>query len=217
MKRLIIIALVAIATTVAAQVSPLDYGLREATNGIERYQALYNAHVEALQQGLTVSYDSIDTLELELPQEWRSIPLGRHTDFDSLVLYVTNHSHHGALFSMTQSATALEMDKMQVDSLDYRSIPELAEGWKLLVLNDKKPWTERRGFGYMQHRSDLIVVHNGLGQNSPVMPWGTDSTQLKASYYTIDTAEKVFRNITTTPRAAPSAPHSSPSADSTTC
>ena len=97
---------------------------------------------------------------------------------------------------MTQSATALEMDKMQVDSLDYRSIPELAEGWKLLVLNDKKPWTERRGFGYMQHRSDLIVVHNGLGQNSPVMPWGTDSTQLKASYYTIDTAEKVFRNIT---------------------
>lgn len=197
MKRLIIIALMAVTATVAAQsLSPLDYGLREATTGIERYQALYNTHVEALKQGLPVSYDSIDTLELELPSEWKSIPLGRYTDFGDLVLYVTNHAHHGALFSLAQGAKALEMDKMQVDGLDYRNIPELAEGWKLLVLNDKKPWTERRGFGYMQYRSDLIVVHDGLGQNSPVMPWGSDSTILKASYYNIDTTQKVFRNIT---------------------
>ena len=187
----------AIASTLAAQsLSPLDYGLREATTGIERYQALYNTHVEALKQGLPVSYDSIDTLELEMPAEWKSIPLGRYTDFGDLVLYVTNHAHHGALFTLTQGAKALEMDKMQVDGLDYRNIPELAEGWKLLVLNDKKPWTERRGFGYMQYRSDLIVVHDGLGQNSPVMPWGSDSTILKASYYNIDTTQKVFRNIT---------------------
>lgn len=197
MKRLIIIALMTITATVAAQsLSPLDFGLREATTGIERYQALYNTHVEALKQGLPVSYDSIDTLELELPAEWKSIPLGRHTDFGNLVLYVTNHAHHGALFALTQSAKALEMDKMQVEGLDYRNIPELAEGWKLLVLNDQTPWTERRGFGYMQYRKDLIVVHDGQGQNSPVMPWNTDSTRLKASYYTIDTAQKVFRNIT---------------------
>lgn len=197
MKRLVLTAFMAIASTLAAQsLSPLDYGLREATTGIERYQALYNTHVEALKQGLPVSYDSIDTLELEMPAEWKSIPLGRYTDFGDLVLYVTNHAHHGALFTLTQGAKALEMDKMQVDGLDYRNIPELAEGWKLLVLNDKKPWTERRGFGYMQYRSDLIVVHDGLGQNSPVMPWGSDSTILKASYYNIDTTQKVFRNIT---------------------
>ena len=196
MKRLIIIALMALVATTQAQISPLDFGLREATTGIERYQALYNAHVEALKQGVTVSYDSIDTLELEMPENWRSIPLGRYTDFGGLVLYVTNHSHHGALFTLTQGTTALEMDKMMVDSLDYRSIPELAQGWHLLILKDKKPWTERRGFGYMQYRNDLIVVHDGQGLNSPVMPWNTDSTILNASYVDIDTAEKVFRNIT---------------------
>ena len=177
-------------------VSPLDYGLREATTGMGRYFALYNAHVDALARGVEVDYTGIDTLELELPPAWRSIPLGRHTDFKGLVLYVTNHAKHGALFALTQSATPLEMDKAMVDGLDYRSVPELAEGYKLLVLNDKTPWTERRGFGYMQYRADLIVVHDGLGQNSPVMPWNTEATQLKASYYTVDTAQKVFRNLT---------------------
>ena len=178
------------------KVSPFDYGLHEATSGMERYFALYNAHVEALRQGVEVDYTGIDTLELELPPSWTSIPLGRHNDFQGLVLYVTNHAHHGALFALTQAATPLEMDKIMVDGLDYRTLPELAQGDYLLILNDRKPWTERRGFGYMQYRSDLIVVHDGVGQNAPVMPWNTDSTQLKASYVAVDTSQKVFRNIT---------------------
>lgn len=196
MKRLIITVLMAITATLQAQISPFDFGLREATNGIERYQALYNTHVEAQRIGAEVSYAGIDTLYLELPAEWRSIPLSYNNDFGGLVLYVTNHAHHGALFTLSQGATAFEMDKMMVDGLDYRQIPELAMGWKLLILNDKKPWTERRGFGYMQNRSDLIVVHDGQGLNSPVMPWNTDSTKIKASYVNIDTTQKVFSNIT---------------------
>ena len=191
-----LIGIIGLLGQIQAQVSPLDHGLREATTGIGRYYALYNAHAEARDRGLEVTYAGIDTLELELPPSWRSIPLGPHTDFGGTVFYVTNHAHHGALFTMTQSAQALEMDKRQVDALDYLSIPNLAQGWHLLILNDKKPWTERRGFGYMQHRSDLIVVHDGIGQNTPVMPWGTDSTILKASYCNIDTSQKVFRNVT---------------------
>ena len=60
-----------IATAAAAQVSPLDYGLREATSGMGRYFALYNAHVDALYRGLEVNYDGIDTLEIELPPKSR--------------------------------------------------------------------------------------------------------------------------------------------------
>ena len=180
----------------AQSVSPLDYGLREATSGMGRYFALYNAHVDALARGVEVDYTGIDTLELELPPSFKSIPLGPHTDFKGLVLYVTNHAKHGTLFTLSQPATSLSLDKALVDGLDYRSIPELAHGDYLLILNDMTPWTERRGFGYMQYRADLIVVHDGQGLNGPVMPWNTDSTRLKAYYVSIDTAQKVFRNLT---------------------
>lgn len=196
MKRLLIFLLLCVGLTASAQVSPFDYGLREATSGMGRYFALYNAHVAALQQGVEVDYSGIDTLELELPPSWKSIPLGPHTDFKGLVLYVTNHAHHGALFALTQGASSLSVFKDEVDSLDFSDIPQLAQGWHLLILNDKTPWTERRGFGYMQYRADLIVVHDGLGLNSPVMPWSTDSTRLSASYVTVDTNQKVFRNLT---------------------
>lgn len=187
----------ALAPTAAAQtVSPLDYGLREASGGMGRYYALYNAHVDAFHRGLEVDYSGIDTLELELPPSWKSIPLGPHTDFGGLVLYVTNRGHHGSLFSMEQAAAPLALDKQVVDGLDYRAVPELADGWHLLILSDQTPWTERRGYGYMQYRRDLVVVDHGRGVNAPVMPWNSDSTRLKASYVEVDTAQKVFRNLT---------------------
>ena len=182
---------------VAAQtVSPLDYGLREATSGIGRYFALYNAHRAALDRGCEVSYAGIDTLHIELPPCWRSIPLGQHTDFGGLVIYVTNHTKHGALFSLSQAATPVDMDKAVVDGLDYRQVPALASGMHLLALNDRKPWTERRGFGYMAYRNDLIVVRDGRGLNAPVMPWNTDSTRLSATCYAVDTALKSVRGLT---------------------
>lgn len=200
MKRiaavLFMVCFSAMALAEGAAVRPADYGLLEAASGMGRYFALYNAHCEALRRGVPVDYSGIDTLHLELPPSWQSIPLGPQTDFGGLVIYVTNHAHHGALFSMVQAATPLALDKQVVDGLDYRAVPELASGWHLLILNDQHPWTERRGFGYMQYRSDLLVVHDGLGLNAPVMPWNSDSTRLKASYVEVDTAQKVFRNLT---------------------
>ncbi len=184
------------AGTAVAQVSPFDFGLREATGGMGRYFALYNAHVAALQQGVEVDYSGVDTLELELPPSWKSIPLGPKTDFRGLVLYVTNHAHHGALFNLSQAAQPLKLDKEAVDLGRFEHVPALAQGRHLLILNDQNPWTERRGYGYKQYRADIMVVEDGRSLNAPVAPWNTDSTRLKASYCDIDTAQKVFRNIT---------------------
>lgn len=198
MKKILFLAvgLVGLFGQVSAQVSPIDYGLLEAEDGVGRYWALYNAHVAALGQGLTVNYDSIDTLELELPADFKSIPLGKHTDFGGLVICVTNNVKHGALFSMSSDSKPLDLDKALVDGQQFDSVPELAEGWHLLILNDKKPWTERRGYGYQQYRADIMVVQDGRGLNAPIAPWNTDSTQLKASYCDIDTSAKTFRNLT---------------------
>ena len=181
----------------AQAISPLDYGLLEAASGMGRYFALYNAHVDALYRGVAVDYSGIDSLDIELPPAWKSIPLGPYTDFGGLVLTVTNHAHHGALFSLTQSAVPLELDKRVVDGLDFGGVPELAVGHHLLVLEDQTPWTERRGYGYQQYRRDLIVVHDGKGVNAPVASWNTEATNLKAYCYAFDPGVvSVVRNLT---------------------
>ena len=180
----------------AGKVSPFDYGLREAKTGIERYWALYNTHSYAIANGLEVSYEGIDTLEIELPEDFPSIPLGRHTDFGGLVLYVTNNARHNALFAMSTPSTPIEIEKSIVDGGDFSQISQLASGDKLLVLSDKKPWTERIGYGYRVFRQDLIWIHDGHGMNTPIAPWGTDSTQLNAAYIDADTTQKVIRGLT---------------------
>ena len=182
--------------TAMAQISPFDFGLREAESDTARYWALYHAHTEALARGLEVSYEGIDALEIELPADFKSIPLGVHTDFGGLVLYVTNHARHGALFTMPNRQKELSLTKHRVGTGDFRMMPELATGDKLLVLNDKNPWTERIGYGYRVFRQDLIWVHDGKGMNTPIAPWNTDSTRLNATYYDVDTSMKVFRGLT---------------------
>ena len=179
-----------------AQISPFDYGLREAVSDTDRYWALYHAHAEALARGVEVSYEGIDTLEIELPADFKSIPLGPHTDFSGLVLYVTNHARHGSLFTMPNRQKELTMTKHRVEAGDFRIMPDLASGDKLVVLKDENPWTERIGYGYRVFRQDLIWVHDGKGINKPIAPWNTDSTQLVASYFDVDTSKKVFRGLT---------------------
>ena len=181
---------------VMAQISPFDFGLREAENDTARYWALYHTHAEALARGFEVSYEGIDTLEIELPADFKSIPLGTHTDFGGLVLYVTNHARHGALFTMPNRQQELTLSKYRIENGDFRMMPDLASGDKLLVLKDDNPWTERIGYGYRVFRQDLIWVHDGKGMNKPIAPWNTDSTRLNASFFDVDTSQKVFRGLT---------------------
>ena len=183
-------------SVVMAQVSPLDYGLREADSGVARYWALYNAHADALAHNLEVSYQGIDTLELELPPDFKSIPLGAHTDFGGLVLKVTNKAVDRALFSMYTAPAKVMVDKATVDGGDFRGIPELAQGDKLLILKDQRPWTYRIGHGHNVYRQDLIWIHDGIGQNKPIAPWNTDSTIINATYVSVDTSSKSFRGLT---------------------
>lgn len=180
---------------VMAQISPFDFGLREATDGVQRYRALYDAHVAALAHGVEVSYAGIDTLDIELPLDYKTIPLGPHSDFGGLILYVTNNVRHGTLFSLESPSVPVALDKVLVDEGDFRSVSELATGDKLLILNDLKPWTERIGYGYRIHRHDILLLHNGIAANAPIAPWNTDSTQLQAAFVSVNMKQKVFRSL----------------------
>ncbi len=179
-----------------AQISPLDFGLREATSGIERYRALYAAHAAALELHVEVNYQGIDTLDIEVPEDLPSIPIGPRVDFGGLVIHVTNRSKDKALFAMYNAPTSVVVSKSAIDIGDYRKVPELAQGDKLLILKDVKPWTERIGYGHFVYRQDVIWIHDGIGKNEPIAPWNTDSTIVSASYVPIDTRPKLFRGLT---------------------
>ena len=181
---------------VMAQISPFDFGLREATDGVARYRALYDAHMAALSLGVEVTYAGIDTLDIELPTGYQTIPLGPRTDFGGLVLYVTNNERHGTLFSLQTPLKPIAIDKSMVDGGDFRSVPELSGGEKLLVLSDRHVWTERIGYGYSIHRQDIMLLHEGVSANAPIAPWNTDSTDLNASFTEVDTSLKQFRGLT---------------------
>lgn len=62
-------------------VSPLDFGLLQAKNGTERYNCLYQTHCVAIAAGVNVSYRGIDSLEIEIPKNAKSIPLTVNNDF----------------------------------------------------------------------------------------------------------------------------------------
>lgn len=178
-----------------AQISPYNFGLREARDGVDRYWAMYNAHAEALAQGTEVSYAGIDTLDIELPSDFQTIPLGPHTDFSGLTLYVTNNVRHGTLFALDSPSEPVTLDKMLIDGGDFRDVPALANGNKLLVLTDLHPWTERIGYGYRIHRRDILLLRDGIAANAPIAPWNTDSTKLQAAVVDISLDQKVFRGL----------------------
>lgn len=182
--------------TAMAQISPYNFGLREARNGIDRYWAMYNAHVEALAQGVEVSYDRIDTLNIELPPDFQSIPLGPRTDFGGITINVTNNARHGALFVMHPQTMPVSLNNTTVDNGDFRDVPELSDGDKLLILKDQHPWTERIGYGYRVYRQDILLLHNGVAVNAPIATWNTDSTNLSASYVEANASQKLFRGLT---------------------
>jgi hypothetical protein len=189
------VALNSLIFTAMAQISPYNFGLREARDGIDRYWAMYNAHAEALAQGMEVTYAGIDTLDIELPSDFQTIPLGPYTDFSGLTLYVTNNVRHGSLFALDSPSEPVVLDKMLVDSGDFREVSALANGDKLLVLTDLHPWTERIGYGYRIHRRDILLLHDGVAANAPIAPWNTDSTKLQAAVVDISLKQKVFRGL----------------------
>ena len=59
----------------AKVISPYDYGLSEAKNGVDRYDVLLRTHSAAIEKNCGVSYAGIDTLTIEIPSGAPSILL----------------------------------------------------------------------------------------------------------------------------------------------
>lgn len=181
----------------AQPVSPLDFGLENARTGTERYAVLMRAHRSAFVQGRPVSYAGIDSLEIEVPTGSDPIPLSDETDFAGLVLTVHNTSRSGFLFQMSQELRALELDRDLVAKWDFKKIPGLNEGVKLLVVEDRTPWVkQRRGYSYGATRRDITLLRNGVTRNKPIQPYTSEVSDPKLSFCTVTLTPKKVCNLT---------------------
>lgn len=178
-------------------VSPYQYGFSKAKTGEEKFWVLYNTHVDAIQQETTVDYSGINSIDLEIPSNAKSIPLSNKTDFRGVTLNVKNTKKDNfVLFTLTNKTTEIEVEKKCFSSFDFRAYPELRSGYVILIVEDATPWVEnRKGFNYGAIRKDVLLLQNGMAINRPISPYNNETSSPKCNYVVATKEKKVFRNI----------------------
>ena len=185
-------------TSFGKPISPFDFGLEQAKNGEERYWALYNAHVAALKQNVQVDYTNIRTLDIVIPANAKSIPLGDKTDFRGLVLMVENNTKDKFyLFTLIKKAKDISIAKTALFSYDFTSYPEVSTGVKLLIVEDKTPWVDnRKGFDYGAIRKDVLLLSNGKAVNETIQPYNNEQSSPTFRFVEETNKNKYFKNLT---------------------
>lgn len=168
-------------------VSPISYGLFKAKTGEERYEVLLKTHQDALIKGIKVDYSKIDTIDISIPVNGQSIPLGITNDFSGVVFRVTNHTKDFFLFSYQNVATEISVSSYAVDKRSFGDYSSLNNGKKLLIVEDKNPWVNNRtGYSYGHVRKDILLLENGRAQNKTIMPYDNSNSSVSCKYYDID-------------------------------
>lgn len=177
-------------------ISPLDFGIKDAKNGVERYWSLYRAHLEAMENDATVDYKGIGNLEIEIPRDAKPIPLTSKTYFRGVKLSVLNNSKSFFLYEMTQPETAIEIAAGDIDNGTFHNYKPLRKGRSLLILEDEYLWVkQRKGYKYGHTRRDVLVVRDGLAQNLPVSGYNNSETKVKASFVRVNNKKKRIDGI----------------------
>ena len=178
-------------------ISPFDYGLREATTGEARYEAIYDAHCAALAFGLPLDYSGVGTVDLSIPSASKAIPLPPQTDFQGTVFKVRNNAKKCYLFSLEKVFSRVAVSGAQIDAADYSGVPALSNGLHLLRILDDRHWVDdREGFDHPADRADVVLVRDGVGSNGPIASYDTPATRINAEYCDADETQKSFCNVT---------------------
>lgn len=168
-------------------ISPYNYGLSQARNGEERFWVLYNTHKAAVAAGVNVDYSGIKRIDLEIPQDAKSIPLTSVNDFAGVEFNVKNTQKDFYLFSYAAKAAPVTVSKQDIDRGNFRRYPQLKKGRMLLVISDDNPWVlNREGYKYGHVRKDILLLKNGKAQNKTVMPYNNEDSSPSCAFYQVE-------------------------------
>lgn len=177
-------------------VSPLDYGLKTAKTGVERYYVLLKTYQEAGRQGKKVNYEGIKSIDLEIPKDAITIQILGDNDFSGVVFNVLNNSKDFFLFTMSSPAKKVVIPPISIDKGDFSNIAEIRRGNYIVSVSDDNPWVVNRiGYNHGHVRKDVFLVRDGKGSNLPVMPYNNENSRPQCVYSETDLSEKVLKNL----------------------
>lgn len=182
----------------AQTVSPRDFGWDDATTDSARFWVLYNTHVAAIQSHSTVSYQGMDTLDIEIPSNAKSIPLGDSNHFADVVFRVKNTHKNLFLFSRIRESKPIAVADNDllcqcIENKDFSPIPELSEGRYLLHITDSNAWVgQRANHAYGHYREDLTFITNGHGVDPTTAPYLSHNSQPHCKIVSYDMEEITF-------------------------
>lgn len=187
----------------AQTVSPRDFGWDQAESDSARYWVLYNTHVAALERNATVCYQGFDTLDIEIPSNAMSIPLGDSNNFADAVFRVKNTHRNLFLFSRIRGAQPITVADNEllcrcIENKEFSPIPEMREGHYLLHIIDSNAWVgERAGHAYGHYREDLTFISNGHGVDPTIAPYLPHNSQprCKIVRYEMDDTRFYFGHV----------------------
>ena len=199
LRKLIAICLITLTYTASLSarkvVNPLDYGLLAAKSGVERYQVLMNCHQDAVKNGYSISYKGIEDLFLEIPSSPQSIPLPDYVDFAGVEITVENTQKGIFLFSKKMEYSDIDVSAVDIDNGDYRSYSDINKGYFLLIVEDKKPWSDRINYDEKAIRKDAILIENAKSRCRPILTYNSSSSLPYTKYGRVTTKKKVIKNL----------------------
>ena len=202
MKRWISLILLSLIAAAAAaigkdKISLEDYGWSSAKSGIQRAKVLYNAQSAAVKARTSVDYSGITSIYLEISSDFISIPLTGRDDFKGVVFYVVNNSKNVPLFACVRNPKRISIPKRIIDGTNFSSFPELREGERLIVIEDKNPWVDNRiGYNYGHTRKDVLLTSSGRAVNTVIAPYNNSQSAPECSFYEVSADSFYVRNFT---------------------
>lgn len=191
-----VLLLFPLSNLLAQSLSPIQFGLLKAHDGVERYEVLLRTHQTAIESNRSVSYAGIDIVELEIPDNAKPIPLGNSVDFAGTSIVVKNTSHNCFLFTISDSLNPVKVKKRGLKSYHFRN-KELKNGLALLVVEDANPWVQLRdGYRYGAARKDILLLRDGKAINCPIQSYTTQESRPVCTYRVLEDREIIFENLT---------------------
>ncbi len=200
-------------------------------NSAELYTMLRSLHQEATEKGIPLVYPkedinqsgkiirlTISNEQVDQNNRFLFIPLPNYTDFNGWTIEINQQAKIPVyLFHFSESheqRITQNVSKRKIDAGRFTSIDKLNDGTKLLIIEDRTPWTYRNetpdtyfpdgqpGTPWQKwdrhdpkYRRDILLLDNGIAQNTVIAPYNTKASKPSCSFVTVTMHKKEIKNL----------------------